>query len=93
MSVVVSITAFQHSMANSSILTVFLILFSITRAAQLVISRPETELYLIRLRIERMIQEVYERCPDLVDHRLFLGKRDLHGRTMAMERKIYQHVE
>lgn len=80
-------------MANSSILIVFLILFSITGAAQLVISKPETELYLIRLRIELMIQEVYEKCPYLVDHRLFLEKRDLHGRTMAMERKIYQHVE
>ena len=79
-----------------STLVIILTISLTTVATQLVIPKPVTELYLIRLRIEMLIQEVYEKCPDLVDHRAFLGKRDLrglHSHTMKMERKIFQHMQ
>ena len=62
----------------------------------LIVPKPETELYLIRARIELLTQKVHERCPDLLDHGVFLGKRDLtelHDHTMEMERELYQHMK
>ena len=62
----------------------------------LIVPKPETELYLIRARIELLTQKVHERCPDLLDHGVFLGKRDLtelHDHTMEMERELYRHMK
>ena len=62
----------------------------------LIVPKPETELYLIRARIKLLTQKVHERCPDLLDHGVFLGKRDLtelHDHTMEMERELYQHMK
>ena len=60
----------------------------------LIVPKPETELYLIRARL--LTQKVHERCPDLLDHGVFLGKRDLtelHDHTMEMERELYRHMK
>ena len=62
----------------------------------LIVPKPETELYLIRVRIKLLTQRVHEKCPDLLDHGVLLGKRDLaekHDHTMEMERELYRHVK
>ena len=76
---------------------VVLLIFVPAVCIGLIVPKPETELYLIRAKIELLTQKVHERCPDLLDHGVFLGKRDLadelHDHTMEMERELYQHMK
>ena len=75
---------------------VVLLIFVPAVCIGLIVPKPETELYLIRARIELLTQKVHERCPDFLDHGVFLGKRDLtelHDHTMEMERELYRHMK
>ena len=77
-----------------------IVLLLATSCAQTGVILPTdlTELYLIRLRIELLTQKLHEKCPDLVDHGMFIGKREINDRlphkdTMQIEHDIYNHIQ
>ena len=77
-----------------------IILFgTIFRASPEVINISElTEPYLIRFRIKLLTRKLHKRCPELVDHGMFIGKRDIinrltHEDTLEMTQIIYNHIQ
>ena len=78
--------------------TVLFYSFVFFASAAVIFPRQQTELYLIRLRLELLTQKLYEMCPDLVDNGLFIGKREIidrlpHKETMQIEYKVYNHIQ
>ena len=77
-----------------------IILFgTIFRASLEVINSSEqTELYSIRLRIELLTRKLQERCSELVDHGMLIGKREVinpltYEEIMEMEQIIYNYIQ